>query len=90
MINLDEAYVGMRVVQTGTFSLGTVQKGSLGTIVSRVSDVGDVAVCFDDETEGHDCGGACEDGKGWWVQLVDLSPLDTPPSDIKYNFDDMF
>lgn len=62
MINLDEAYVGMRVVQTGTFSLGTVQKGSLGTIVSLSSD-GDVAVCFDDEIEGHNCGGACEDGK---------------------------
>lgn len=80
----------MRVVQTGTFSLGTVQKGSLGTIVSLSLDNEAVGVCFDDETEGHDCGGACEDGKGWWVVPIDLSPLDTLPPDIKYNFDDMF
>lgn len=39
--------------------------GEIGTVI-EVSGNNDIGVFYDNDIQGHDLNGRCEDGHGWW------------------------
>lgn len=46
--------------------------GITGTVCVDNKNRGSVGVRWDDMVSGHDCGGNCEDGYGWYVLPSDI------------------
>jgi len=43
---------------------GCDHTGEIGTVIEVLGD--DIGVFYDNDIQGHDLNGKCEDGHGWW------------------------
>lgn len=68
----DAFYKGTRVRSVKPF--GFVDVGSTGTVIEEGRAT--VGVEFDKCVKGHDCGGLCEPGYGWYVMKAHLELID--------------
>lgn len=67
----DEFKVGDRVECISNECWNRPLVGKLGTVV-RTTGIGTVGVAFDDDIDGHNCGGRCKNGHGWALQARSL------------------
>lgn len=62
---------------------GNTHAGDTGTICWTDSNGLNVGVEFDRYVEGHDCGGACKYGYGWYIDLDDLGLIEQEPDPVQ-------
>ena len=79
----DAFYKGARVRSVKPF--GFVDVGSTGTVIEEGRAT--VGVEFDKCVKGHDCGGLCEPGNGWYVMKSDLEPIGDVDNSITAPYD---
>lgn len=69
----------VRYVETATALWGKLMIGDTGTV--RVIQSGNYGVEFDRYVEGHDIGGACKKGYGFWILPAELATLEEEQED---------
>ena len=74
-------HVGDRVLCVANAPDGNTSVYDLtGTVVDV--DGLDIGVCWDGPVGGHDCGGRCKEGYGWYVRGADIEKLTDAVFDI--------
>lgn len=92
MVRYEDAYIGMRVAAAKERLMDRliVTPGETG-IVCSLDFMGEIGVRFDvQKSRCHDCGGACEMGRGWYVLPSDINALpevELPDIDIDIQCD---
>ena len=82
--------IGDRVIVTHSYDGNEKIVGMCGVVIEREKLGGKrYAVRFDEDVDGHSCGGRCADGRGWWVPGQYLEP-ECDESIPVPSFDDMF
>jgi hypothetical protein len=71
-LNMDDIFIGMRVRCVDDYKA----KNKIGTVVSYDIDSDNAGIEFDDQIDGHNCGGDAKEGHGWYVELYNLEPLE--------------
>ncbi len=74
---MDDFSVGDRVQYEHRSPGSRVLVGMTGTVVDIRGNF--ICVCWDDDVNGHDCRGLCQNGHGWNVAASSLSRVETGP-----------
>lgn len=76
-----EYHVGDRVFVKAGHGLGygiskEDEYGTVCLVRSYGNDVFDIGICFDNNINGHNCGGECEFGHGWFLNNRHVFPAE--------------
>lgn len=74
----------VRLIKNFPGGIQGLYAGDEGTIVDIRNDWGLPWACirFDRYVDGHSCGGKCEDGYGWNIDVDDVEKIEYDESDV--------
>lgn len=79
-MNISDIQIGMVVKYVADNN--PALRGKIGKCVFIAQDK-DVAVEFDEDISGHDCGGHCKRDHGWWCGAEELEPVEDTAEEVE-------